>query len=68
MGSRFALCEESGLKDDIRDLLVARSSAGEAEVPTGSSSPTGYPFKVTPLPGTLTDPEVHAARRRHLPV
>ena len=42
VGSRFALSEESGLKDDIRDLLVARSSAGEAEVLTGSSSPTAW--------------------------
>src|SRR5207244_4453464 len=27
-------------------------------------SPTGYPFKYVPLPGTIADPDIYAQRRR----
>lgn len=65
VGSRFALCEESGLRPDLRDAILARNAEGAGLVETSAAaSPTGYPFKVVPLPGTLTEPEVYAARRR----
>ena len=65
VGSRFALCEESGLRDDLKDALIATNATGETRVTTAKcTSPTGYPFKVVAMPGTLTEPEVYAARQR----
>src|SRR3990167_8430773 len=64
-GSIFALSEDSGMDPlfraemrrlGYRDELVIRT---EARV-----SPTGFPFKVAQLPGTLSDPAVYAARAR----
>ncbi len=65
VGSAFALCEESGLRPDIREGILARYRAGTLEVLTDfKASPTGYPFKVVTLPETVADPDVYAARRR----
>lgn len=65
VGTAFALCDESGLRDDYRAQLLARVAAGEAEVFTDPlASPTGFPFKVASLPGTLSDPALYAARPR----
>lgn len=65
VGSRFALSDESGLRADLKELLLKRNvQEGSAIVTSPGLSPTGYPFKVAMLPGTLTDPEVYAARRR----
>ena len=65
VGSRFALCDESGLRDDLKDALIASNAKGETSVTTAKcASPTGYPFKVVAIPGTLTDPVVYAARQR----
>lgn len=65
VGSRFALCEESGLRDDLKDALIASNARGDTEVRTAKVvSPTGYPFKVVALPGTLADPVIYAARQR----
>jgi NAD(P)H-dependent flavin oxidoreductase YrpB (nitropropane dioxygenase family) len=65
VGSRFALCDESGLRRDLKDQVIARNAGGESEVVTDALlSPTGYPFKYVPLPGTLSDPVLYAKRRR----
>lgn len=65
VGSRFALCDESGMRRDVKDAVIARNNSPEAGVLTDLRlSPTGYPFKVIPLPGSAVDPEVDAARRR----
>jgi NAD(P)H-dependent flavin oxidoreductase YrpB (nitropropane dioxygenase family) len=65
VGSRFALCEESGLRSDLKGELIRRNARGETEVATDNRlSPTGYPFKCVPLPGTLADPAVRRQRRR----
>lgn len=65
VGSRFALCEESGLRSDLKERIIALNAAGQSEVLTGNSvSPTGYPFKYVPLAGTLSDPDVYARRKR----
>lgn len=62
VGSRFALSDESGLRRDVKDALLA---GADTSVHTDARvSPTGYPFKVADLPGTVADPEVYAARRR----
>ncbi|HEY5515277.1 MAG TPA: nitronate monooxygenase [Pengzhenrongella sp.] len=65
VGTLFALSAESGLDVALREQLLARLAAGNLEIRTDAlASPTGFPFKVASLPGTLSDPEVHAARPR----
>lgn len=65
VGTAFALCTDSGLAPDLRHRLVAKALAGKAKVFTDAkASPTGFPFKVAELEGTLSDPDVYARRRR----
>jgi nitronate monooxygenase len=65
VGTAFALCRESGLADDVRHELIAEARAGRARIFTDPlASPTGFPFKVADLAGSLSDPAVYAKRRR----
>ncbi|GAA0624125.1 nitronate monooxygenase [Sporichthya brevicatena] len=65
VGSLFALAEESGLRPDLKESLRRRLSSGHLDVRTrADASPTGFPFKVAAVPGTVADPEVHATRPR----
>lgn len=65
VGTAFAMCAESGLRPDLRHALLARVRGGDADVVTeAGASPTGFPFKVAELAGTLSDPDVRAARPR----
>lgn len=65
VGTPFALCTESGLAPDLRRALVANALAGKAKVFTDAhASPTGFPFKVAELEGSLSDPEGYRQRRR----
>ena len=65
VGTAFALCEESGLAPDLKQLALERAAAGRLEVRTDPvASPTGYPFKVATLPGTVADRAVYEARER----
>ena len=65
VGTLFALCRESGLADDLREKLLGGLREGTLVVRNSAgASPTGFPFKVAQLPGTLADAEVYAARPR----
>ncbi|WP_330332723.1 nitronate monooxygenase [Streptomyces sp. NBC_00536] len=65
IGSAFALCEESGMARHLREELLERARAGTLVVRNDpAASPTAFPFKVAELAGTVSDPEVAAARRR----
>jgi nitronate monooxygenase len=65
IGSAFAFCEESGLASAVRDPVTAAVRDGSLRVFTDPrASPTGFPFKVVLLPGTLSDGAVYAARER----
>ena len=65
VGTAFALCEESGLLPSIRHELIRSVRAGEAKVVTDPlASPTGFPFKVAQLEGSLSDKAVYEQRRR----
>lgn len=56
VGTAFAYCEESGLTREIKDQVLTRSRAGELRVFTDPvASPTGFPFKLLQLAGTLAD-------------
>jgi nitronate monooxygenase len=64
-GTAFALCEESGLLPEVRLELIRQALAGEARVVTDPlASPTGFPFKVAELAGSLSDEAVYQQRRR----
>lgn len=64
-GTVFALSAESGLDRAVRHALLDRLRDGTLEVRTDPlASPTGFPFKVAQLPGTLSDEDVSAARPR----
>ncbi|MEI6787906.1 MAG: nitronate monooxygenase [bacterium] len=65
VGSAFALCEESGMTAAFRRALVQKALDGKAEIFTDPlASPTGFPFKVAKLEGTLSEPAVYAKRQR----
>ncbi|WP_160300807.1 nitronate monooxygenase [Kiritimatiella glycovorans] len=65
VGTAFALCRESGIDPGFRRALLDKALAGEGEIFTDiAASPTGFPFKVAALEGTLSDPEVYRRRKR----
>lgn len=65
VGSAFALCENSGLKPVSRREMRQLAYRGELVVRTDPiASPTGYPFKVAQMAGSLSDPSVYRARER----
>ena len=65
VGTAFAMCAESGLRDDIRRTLLDQVRAGTTDILTNpTASPTGFPFKVAHLSDTLADPATLAARPR----
>jgi NAD(P)H-dependent flavin oxidoreductase YrpB (nitropropane dioxygenase family) len=65
VGTLFALCAESGLDPDIRQEMLTDLGAGRLKVRTDPlASPTGFPFKVASLPGTMSEAETYAARPR----
>jgi NAD(P)H-dependent flavin oxidoreductase YrpB (nitropropane dioxygenase family) len=65
VGSRFALCTESGMREDLRAKIIGNGARHEVEVSTSPlMSPTGYPLKVAQVEDTISEPEVYAARKR----
>ena len=65
VGTLFALAIESGLRPELREQVGAALGAGALRVRTDvRSSPTGFPFKVARIDGTLSEPEVYDARER----
>jgi nitronate monooxygenase len=65
VGTAFAFCDESGIEPGLKRQMIQASRAGTARVFTDpAASPTGFPFKVAELPGTLSHAEVYAARER----
>ena len=65
VGTAFAFCEESGLRNDYKQAILEKVACSEVRVATDSSaSPTSFPFKVVRLEGTLSELEVYLARPR----
>ena len=65
VGTLFALCDESGLDPALRAETLRQVRAGTARVRTDArASPTGFPFKIVQLPGTLSERDVYEARER----
>jgi NAD(P)H-dependent flavin oxidoreductase YrpB (nitropropane dioxygenase family) len=67
VGSLFALSEESGIKASYRSAIMDKLKTEKDDarlVLTTLFSPTGFPFKVAQLEGTLADQAVYANRMR----
>jgi len=65
VGTAFAYCAESGLREDYKQAILQNIISGDARVATSATaSPTNFPFKVVQLEGTLSDEAVYSARPR----
>ena len=65
VGSLFALSRESGLLPKYREQMLDAARKGALKVRTDHrASPTGFPFKVVELPGTVGDSATYDARPR----
>lgn len=63
VGTAFSCCAESGLDEMLKSRIIQKVLDQDIEVRTDPLvSPTGYPFKVVQLEGTLSDPAVHRKR------
>ncbi len=65
VGTLFAYCRESGIAQGIKRSVLELIAAGKATVRTDPrASPTGFPFKVVSLEGTVSEEETYQERRR----
>jgi nitronate monooxygenase len=65
VGTLFAFCEESGLRDDLKAAVIGQCRRGTPHVfQDPLASPTGFPFQVLALPGTLSEREPYEQRAR----
>ncbi|MCA9047139.1 MAG: nitronate monooxygenase [Planctomycetaceae bacterium] len=65
VGTAFAFCNESGLRDDIKRCVLRMCCDDTVDVVTDPlASPTGFPFKVLQLEGSLSEDSVHEQRQR----
>ena len=65
VGTAFAFCEESGLAPELKHAVLARVLDGSMTVRTDPiASPTGFPFKLVELQGTVAEVAVAEARPR----
>jgi nitronate monooxygenase len=65
VGTAFAYCDESGMEPDTRRKIILQALEGDISVRTDPLvSPTGFPFKVVQLDGTIADPNLYADRER----
>jgi len=65
VGTAFAYCEESGLAPELRRQILEMSRQGTAHIFTDPvASPTGFPFKVVEMDGTISSKDVYEARNR----
>ena len=65
VGTAFAFCEESGIRPDLKQQVFQLSREGKLRVFTDPlASPTGFPFKVVQLPGSLSESKSLPPRHR----
>ena len=65
IGTAFAFCEESGFDPAIKAKIIAAVKRGDLMIHTDAlASPTGFPFKVAQLPGSIAETEVYQKRDR----
>ena len=65
IGTAFAFCDESGLRPEIKQAVLRQCAAGTIELRTDPrASPTGMPFKVVDLNGTVSVQAIYEERAR----
>ncbi|QDU89752.1 Nitronate monooxygenase [Pirellulimonas nuda] len=65
VGTAFAFCNESGMSESIRRAVIQGSKSGALDVCTDPvASPTGFPFKVLSLLGSLSEAAAYQLRKR----
>jgi NAD(P)H-dependent flavin oxidoreductase YrpB (nitropropane dioxygenase family) len=65
VGTAFAFCEESGLIPDLKREIIEQVVEGTVEVRSDwRASPTGFPFRIVQVEGTLSDETVYEDRQR----
>lgn len=65
VGTPFAFCEESGMDAALKRRVLAKSRQRPLRVVTDPiASPTGFPFKVLQLSGTVSEAEAYDERSR----
>jgi nitronate monooxygenase len=65
VGTLFAYAEESGIEAGLRASVIAQAQEDRIDVLTdGRASPTGFPFKVVQIGGTMSDPASYGERKR----
>ena len=66
VGSLFALADESGFTRTIKDELLEKLATDTLNVKTDPfASPTGFPFKIVEISGTLSDASAFDDRARN---
>jgi len=65
VGTPFAFCEESGIEPKLKTSIIGMCKQKLTRVFTDAkASPTGFPFKVLRMPGTVSEDADYTARRR----
>ena len=65
LGTAFAFSRESGLVPELKRQILAEAAEGSLEVRSDwRASPTGFPFRIAQVEGTLSDENVYADRQR----
>jgi nitronate monooxygenase len=65
VGTLFAYCNESGVRTEHKERVLRQSQTEPVRVYTDlRASPTGFPFKVVQLDGTISSEAVYQARER----
>jgi NAD(P)H-dependent flavin oxidoreductase YrpB (nitropropane dioxygenase family) len=66
VGTLFAFSQESGIRKDMKQVALEAALRKEVVVKTdGRASPTGFPFKVVRVPGTISEQPVYESRDRN---
>jgi len=65
VGTAFALCEESGFDPTLKAEIIAEVKGGDLVIHTDAfASPTGFPFKVARMAGSVGEAVTYQQRQR----
>lgn len=65
VGTAFAFSNESGFEATLKQRVLRQVTEGKVRVKTDiKASPTGFPFKVASVEGTLSEDDTYASRKR----
>ncbi|MCX5786792.1 MAG: nitronate monooxygenase [Elusimicrobia bacterium] len=64
IGTAAALSGQSGMEPELRKRALQMAVRNELVVKDTMVSPTGFPFKVAQIPGTISDKAVYSSRKR----